>query len=144
MSYANAGRPPSTIRPVINLGVVSYRNFPGDYDCPTCKRNAWTLPWNEARIMWHCVWCHVNFDPKEEKMDLKVARKLTEALIDAGIGVSLREDYSGRGMYGATTPALVLDSHDLVEMGRIAGQIGLKSRDVPRRQDNMGLKVVVY
>lgn len=77
-------------------------------------------------------------------MNLKVARRLTEALINAGIGVQLRETYSGRGMFGATTPALVLDPADLVEMGRIAGSIGLKSPEIPKRRDNMGANVVVY
>ena len=42
-------------------------------------------------------------------MDRKLAETLVQALEDEGIDAELREDYSGRGMYGKTTAGVVFD-----------------------------------
>ena len=42
-------------------------------------------------------------------MDLELAETLVQVLEDEGIEASLRESYSGRGMYGKETVGVVLD-----------------------------------
>lgn len=44
-------------------------------------------------------------------MDLRVAKLIVKTAEDEGLdGVSLHENYSGRGMYGKTTAGIVCDS----------------------------------
>lgn len=60
--------------------------------------------------------------------------------------------YSGRGMYGARTPAVVCSSSRAVELGVAFGHIAEEwemphdqlMRWIPRRQDSMGHDVVFY
>jgi len=42
-------------------------------------------------------------------MDIQLAKQLVELLEDRGEDASLREDYSGRGMYGRSTAGVVCD-----------------------------------
>lgn len=42
-------------------------------------------------------------------MNRELAEALVQALEDEGIDAELREDYSGRGMYGKTTAGVVFD-----------------------------------
>lgn len=54
-------------------------------------------------------------------MKIEIAKVIVEACEEIGIEVDLREDYSGRGMYGSTTAALVLaDEKDLVKATALA------------------------
>lgn len=51
------------------------------------------------------------------------------------LGYEVREDYSGRGMFGRKCPAVVVDNYlDFI------AEIGIKGLKV----DNMGLQWVVY
>jgi hypothetical protein len=54
----------------------------------------------------------------------------------------VREDYSGRGMYGKTVPAIVTDN--AVALGYAAGVLGIPDEDLPTRRDSMGLGFVFY
>jgi hypothetical protein len=49
-------------------------------------------------------------------MDLKLAEMLVQVLEDEGIDVSLRESYSGRGMYGKDTAGVVLSEGDVTDI----------------------------
>jgi hypothetical protein len=70
------------------------------------------------------------------------AEKIVRALEEEGIDASIREDYSGRCMYGATCVAIVCD--DPVAVGFAAGKARIPSKDRPKRQDNMGRSMVLY
>lgn len=59
--------------------------------------------------------------------------------------IEVRPDYSGRGMYGATCPAIVLTNpDDLIALAYAAGEIGMSFDEVPQRTDDMGMGIVVY
>lgn len=96
------------------------------------------------------------------------AKMLFEAASDADLEVEIREDYSGRGMYGKTTFAVVVDDvMDLLaatikyaaEVGydvgyavaieeATKGSLGDDKFEAPDfrnlRTDSMGMRVVVY
>ena len=87
-------------------------------------------------------------------MELKQAKLIVDVLQDHGVeGISLSEDYSGRGMYGRTTAAVCIDSlMQIAMMGWAAGAIeslGVGARitamDVESWSiDNMGMGYVIY
>lgn len=66
------------------------------------------------------------------------------ANIHPWLEASVREEYSGRGMYGDTVVAIIMEEDDRVALGYAAALAGVDYRDVPRRADNMGLGVVIY
>lgn len=70
------------------------------------------------------------------------AEKIVKVLEEDGIEASIRDDYSGRCMYGATCVAIVCD--DPMAVGYAAGKARIPSKDRPKRQDNMGLSMVLY
>ena len=78
-----------------------------------------------------------------------------EVLEDHGYESDFREDYSGRGMYGKSVPAIVSDAPGtmvswsiiiaLIEHGDDVDNIDARSLDyIPKRQDSMGLSYVFY
>ena len=79
-------------------------------------------------------------------MDRETAKQIFQALEDNGVIAYHREHYSGRGMYGDTTDAIVTDD----EQGSgivywAAGQTGIALHEIERfRTDSMGLGTVVY
>lgn len=67
------------------------------------------------------------------------AKDCFDILTEKGFEVSLREDYSGRGMFGATTHAIVLASrYDLNDARRACPKLA------ETRWDSMGMGVVLY
>lgn len=56
----------------------------------------------------------------------------------------IRESYSGRGMFGASVPAVVASEDIRPQLFYAAGVLGIDFNDVPCRIDNMGLGVVIY
>ena len=72
-------------------------------------------------------------------MKRETAEAVADRLDSDCIEYELRHDYSGRGMYGETTSALVVkDPQDVVYA---LGYLKLNGRT---RTDNMGLDYVVY
>lgn len=89
-------------------------------------------------------------------MTAATAKLLTAAMDRLGIVYSVREDYSGRGMFGQVTTGLVVNhvSHVLaaaVEAGRRLGadEEDETARDMAHdlrhiRTDNLALDIVIY
>lgn len=92
-------------------------------------------------------------------MNVEQATLLAEALEEAGHDTSVREEYSGRGMYGKTTAAIVTDASPMLvgycwrelerreEEGEFDDKVSLPTFTVinmPIRSDNMGLSMVYY
>ena len=76
-------------------------------------------------------------------MTLEQANKIAELVeFETPAVARVREDYSGRGMYGDTCVAVVTDDASAVNWA--AGKLDVSWKDTPRRMDNMGLDVVVY
>jgi len=70
-----------------------------------------------------------------------IAEVLTEEL---DYEAEVREDYSGRGMYGATCVGIITDA-PLVLVGWAAGYVGITDvAYLPMCTDNMGLSTIVY
>jgi hypothetical protein len=80
-------------------------------------------------------------------MDKDVAIALMNQIQENWGEARLYEDYSGRGMFGATTTGLVVDS---VEEAHVAlgvlTEIGDEDLDLPGgfRSDNLGLSYIIY
>ena len=74
-------------------------------------------------------------------MDIENARKIVEELQWEGIDhdAKVYDDYSGRGMYGEQTAAVV--THDPDQAKRLMGKLGIEDY---MRTDNLGLQYVVY
>lgn len=70
------------------------------------------------------------------------AQAIVAAMTEAGYEAEVREDYSGRFMYGATCPGIVTNCASMI--GFFAGSIGMELKEVPMRCDDMGSSVVVY
>lgn len=70
-------------------------------------------------------------------MKMSTARATVRG-IAAEVGGSLRTDYSGRGMFGASCYGIVTD--DATNCIEIAAEHGIKGA----RTDGMGLKTIVY
>lgn len=90
-------------------------------------------------------------------MNLKIAKlfcECAEANPDLGIEVEVRIEYSGRGMFGGKTTALIIkDMEELTILAAVAGhQYYGKERDFEElllslrelRTDNMGKDLIVY
>ena len=86
-------------------------------------------------------------------MELYLAEKIAENSYDE---VEVREDYSGRGMYGETTAALTAESLSSIIVGMVRAAVELADSEDDAsveelvdfaegmRTDNMGLGIVVY
>ena len=74
-------------------------------------------------------------------MTKEEAEAIAEVLDEECEDYSLREDYSGRGMYGGKTYAFVVEDTGVITWA--AGKAGL-SYAGGYRVDNMGLEYVVY
>ena len=71
-------------------------------------------------------------------MTLRRAKNIVKKLSENGIEVELREDYSGRGMYGRTTAGVILENAwSLSEAEKICR--GLKSVN----RDGMGMGLIL-
>lgn len=89
---------------------------------------------------------------KEEKLELY--RSAVESMQNAGHEASLYEDYSGRGMYGATCPGIVTNKSGVVVGFYIAEAIAdeygpeaiydFDESVLPQRTDSMGLDTIYY
>lgn len=88
-------------------------------------------------------------------MKVEIARKIVEAVEDSGSGneVELRENYSGRGMFGKQTAGVVGSLSDIIgaiaavafEMGNHGDDEVEFLREMRRlRTDNMGHNIIVY
>lgn len=82
-----------------------------------------------------------------EKTKLEIFREAAEWLSDGGFETEVRDDYSGRGMYGRTCPAIVTDAPPTF----VGFAVGLACEDmvdvhdmIPAREDSMGLRRVFY
>lgn len=76
-------------------------------------------------------------------MNLDNAHAIAEAIEDEGYDAEVREEYSGRGMFGRTVPAIVTDA-PLTMIGWAAGTLDISWDEVPTRTDSMGRQTVVY
>jgi phage gp45-like len=81
---------------------------------------------------------------KESTMTVDEAHAIVQQLQEEGVDAEVMEDYSGRGMFGRTCPAITGERAILTEIGYAASQIGMARSDVPSRTDSMGLGIVVY
>lgn len=79
-------------------------------------------------------------------MTLAQANEIAWILDDLGVECDVKEDYSGRGMYGATVPALIVDNEVMVGVacGILIERGKMQTSEIPVRRDGMGLSVVVY
>ena len=76
-------------------------------------------------------------------MKLAHAKAIVEELVEfEGIEATVREDYSGRGMYGRTTAAV--STHYSEDVVAAARELGLPLRRSNLNVDSMGLGKVVY
>lgn len=73
-------------------------------------------------------------------MKLELATAIVQAANANDLRVSLRESYSGRGMFGKTTAAVVGSREDITEAIFYASKDELPSI----KWDNMGLDMVAY
>ena len=72
-------------------------------------------------------------------MNIEHALEIEQELGRMGLDCRLDQRYSGRGMYGSETAALIVDNdHDVA---RAAGRLGIRPR---MRVDSMGRQLVVY
>ena len=67
------------------------------------------------------------------------AEAIVDYLEDKGITAEVYQDYSGRGMYGTTTTAVV--TKDPFDVARAMGALDIDDSD---RRDNMGMDMIVY
>jgi hypothetical protein len=59
-------------------------------------------------------------------MKIETATLLKQAADDIGVELELRDDYSGRCMYGATTAAIIGTTTDIIKAtAAAAGQLGI-------------------
>ena len=85
-------------------------------------------------------------------MELKLAQAIVEAVEDMGDEATVCEDYSGRGMYGASTAGVVVPSVGVVLTAVIArahlfvDQTGCPLFDEGDHfsTDNMGRDMIIY
>jgi hypothetical protein len=85
-------------------------------------------------------------------MDQKLAELIEYHCNDYG-GVSMRDDYSGRGMYGMETYAIVCEESPAEILGQLLARVRDEDIDLDElqevksfsmRTDSMGLGVVIY
>ena len=72
-------------------------------------------------------------------MKLENAKAMVKQLKSEGWKATVYEDYSGRGMYGGFTSAVICESYD--EAARVMDELGIK--DTCRR-DDMGFDYIIY
>lgn len=72
-------------------------------------------------------------------MELKDAQAIVEEMDNDGVPARVVDMYSGLGMFGRTTAAVVSSSIDYVKA--TAKELGL---EVPTRSDNFGRDYIVY
>lgn len=79
-------------------------------------------------------------------MDFEQAQDVENILAGHyGIVVEARDDYSGRGMYGDTVAALVLENaSDIAYVGWAFRCLGFDFDEIPTRTDSMGLRAILY
>ena len=88
-------------------------------------------------------------------MDQKIAEAIVEACETEGVEASLRDDYSGRGMYGKTTHAVAVNgslASVLMAVINQADQFVYQEEDFAEakffmrglNQDSLGLGVIIY
>lgn len=89
--------------------------------------------------------------PDENHTPEMLYETAAEMLQAEGWDSDFRPDYSGRGMYGTTCPAIVTDAPAVVvgvafcmAMDELGMSVGDPFRAVPQRSDNMGLSMVYY
>jgi|TARA_R110002124_G_scaffold279801_2_gene452645 hypothetical protein len=75
-------------------------------------------------------------------MKLAHAKAIVEELETEGIDATVREDYSGRGMYGRETAAVSTRYSE--DIFATIGVLGLRLRRSNLNVDSMGLGKVVY
>ena len=75
-------------------------------------------------------------------MKLAHAKAIVEELETEGIEATVREDYSGRGMYGRETAAVSTRYSE--DIFATIGVLGLRLRRSNLNVDSMGLGKVVY
>lgn len=75
-------------------------------------------------------------------MKLEHAQRIVRAANDIGLDVTLREDYSGRGMYGKTTTGVVGSQSDIIASIATAaywlGQDSVQKEDIRDIEDVEG------
>jgi hypothetical protein len=64
-------------------------------------------------------------------MTVDEAHAIVQQLQEEGVDAEVMEDYSGRGMFGRTCPAITGERAILTEIGYAASQIGMARSDVP-------------
>ncbi len=87
----------------------------------------------------------------------EVYQAAVELMDESGYPADYRADYSGRGMYGDTTPAIVTEHETMIGWaiaGVVAGEVPVHddmeyfleaSRDlIPRRTDQMGRSSTIF
>jgi|APSaa5957512622_1039677.scaffolds.fasta_scaffold424251_2 hypothetical protein len=72
-------------------------------------------------------------------MTLTQARAIQQYLKDQGIVATVHKEYSGRGMYGRTVPAI-----SCALVGHLWRAIGALGYDLDLSQDNMGIGHILY
>jgi hypothetical protein len=88
-------------------------------------------------------------------MKIETAKAIVEAANVIGLEVQLREDYSGRGMYGSTTAGVIGDPGDITACAAYAAFVqGEEGKDVENeemvedlrsmRSDSMGRDMIYY
>lgn len=85
-------------------------------------------------------------------MKKDLAEVIWDALDNAGIGCSLREDYSGRGMFGKTTSGVVADASVTDVLSAVIENADLfvdsdgytTFKIVNISMDNMGEDIILY
>ena len=87
-------------------------------------------------------------DIRELRMD--VYAMAVDVLDYQGYTASLRPAYSGRGMFGETTPGIVSNAPGVLVGWAINSSILMRARDtkpltlLPLRQDSMGRETIYY
>lgn len=79
-------------------------------------------------------------------MNIDIAGAIIDQLHNMDIEADIREDYSGRGMYGTTTAGIVTDAN-MVVVGYCAGvaETDIDFWEVEQfRTDSMGLSTIIY
>jgi len=76
-------------------------------------------------------------------MNKDQAEKVCDILTSGFYEATIREEYSGRGMYGETCLGIVYDGSP-VKFGAACVESGVEYRDLPTRQDSMGKYSQIY
>lgn len=62
-------------------------------------------------------------------MELEIAKRIVKAGEDMGLDISLREDYSGRGMYGKKTTGIITDQFGNIIQATAAAAVDLQKEN---------------